>query len=69
MKVDNAVIYDEAFVMHIGLDTVMAYRYEVTLMDTEALFVRGVDNSRPFKANSATSRDGSYQLHVTPTRT
>ena len=37
LKVDGGVIYDPAFVLHVGLNTVMAHRYDAKFVDTETL--------------------------------
>ena len=46
LKVDSGVTYDPACVLHVGLKTVMADRLDANFVDTETLFVRGIDNAR-----------------------
>jgi hypothetical protein len=66
--VNNAVVYDPAFVFHIGLNTVMTSWIDAAVVAAESLLVPGVDNVRPLKVNSVNTRDASYQMHIAPTR-
>ena len=47
----------------------MADRMDTRFLDTAVLLVRGTSGDGPLKANTATTRDVTYQMHVTHTRT